>query len=83
MAQWVTGQLTNIYHISDPSLTKQALLQVIQSMKDATSLHWGTVRNAWASSMHSFEEGHLSLSHAAQRAINRLSSSRIPNAMHG
>ena len=37
----MTGQLTNIYHISDPRLSKQAVLQVIQSMKDETSLPWG------------------------------------------
>ena len=77
MAQWVTGQLTNIYHISDPSLAKQAMLQVIQSMKDATSLPWGAIRSAWASSMHSVEEGHLGWGDATQWAINRLSSSQI------
>ena len=80
MAQWVTGQLTNVYHISDPNLAKQALLQVIQSMKDATSLPWGAVRSAWASSMHSVEEGHLGWGDTTQWAINRLSSSQIAMA---
>ena len=77
MAQWVTVKLTNICHISDPSFAKQALLQVIQSMKDSTSLPWGAVRTAWASFMHSVEEGHLGWGDATQWAINRLSSSQI------
>ena len=80
VAQWVTGQLTNVYHISDPNLAKQALLQVIQSMRDATSLPWGAVRSAWASSMHSVEEGHLGWGDTTQWAINRLSSSQIAMA---
>ena len=44
MPQWMAGQLTNIYNILDHSLAKQALLQVIYSIKYATSLPWAPVR---------------------------------------
>ena len=60
LPQWVSGQLSNVYAILDPTLSKQALLQVIFAMKDAVSLPWPAVRAAWASSMHQVEEGHLS-----------------------
>ena len=80
MPQWVAGQLTNIHNISDPSLVKQALLQVIHSMRDATSLPWAAVRNAWASLMHEVEDGTLAWGDATQWAINRLSSSQISMA---
>ena len=59
LPQWITGQLTNIYHMRDQNTARQALLQVILAMKDATSLPWTAVRNAWATSMHDLEEGHL------------------------
>ena len=77
MPQWVAGQLTNIYSISDPTLVKQALLQMIFAMRDASSLPWPAVRTAWASSMHEVEEGNLSWADSTQWAINRLSSSQI------
>ena len=80
MPQWVAGQLTNIHNISDLSLAKQALLQVIYAMRDATSLPWAAVRNAWASSMREVEEGTLAWGNATQWAINRLSSSQISMA---
>ena len=38
LTQWVVGQLSNVYQIKDPNTSKQALLQVIMAMKDATSL---------------------------------------------
>ena len=38
LPQWTAGQLSNIYAISDPTLSKQALLQVIHAMRDAVSL---------------------------------------------
>ena len=60
MPQWVAGQLTNIYSISEPTLVKQAILQMVFAMRDATSLPWNAVRTAWASSMHEVEEGNLS-----------------------
>ena len=59
LPQWITGQLTNIYHMKDQTTARHALLQVILAMKDATSLPWTAVRNAWATSMHDLEEGHL------------------------
>ena len=59
LPQWIAGQLSNIYAITDPILSKQALLQVIHAMRDAASLPWPTVRAAWASSMHQIEEGIL------------------------
>ena len=60
MLEWIVGQLANVYHIADPTLSKQALLQVIYAMKDTTSLPWVAVINAWASSMHCVEENTLS-----------------------
>ena len=77
LPQWVAGQLTNIYSISDPTLVKQALLQMIFAMRDITSLPWTAIRTAWASSMHEVEEGNLWWAHSTQWAINRLSSSQI------
>ena len=59
LAQWVSGQLSNIYNIQDLSTIKHALLQMILATKDAASLPWPTVRDAWAASMHSVEEGRL------------------------
>ena len=38
--RWITGQLTNIYHMKDLTTARHALLQVILAMKDATSLPW-------------------------------------------
>ena len=57
LPQWISDQLSNIYAIPDPTLSKQALLQVIFAMRDAVSLPWPAVRAAWASSMHQVEEG--------------------------
>ena len=59
LPQWVVGQLTNIYHMKDQTTARNALLQVILAMKDATSLPWAAVRSAWATSMHDLEEGNL------------------------
>ena len=38
LPQWAVGQLSNIHQIRDPTLLRQALLQVILALKDATSL---------------------------------------------
>ena len=57
LPQWITGQLSNIYHMRDQTTAGHALLQVILAMKDATSLPWTAVRSAWAMSMHDLEEG--------------------------
>ena len=77
MPQWVAGQLTNILHIQDPLTSKQALTQVICAMKDAASLPFTAVKNAWACSMHDLEEGNLSWADSTQWAINRLSASQV------
>ena len=74
---WVTGQLLNIYYIKDHDTARHALLQTIHSMRDATSLPWPTVRNAYAVTMHDIEEGTLTWSNATQWSINRLSASQI------
>ena len=80
LTQWVVGQLSNVYQIKDPNISKQALLQVILAMKDATSLPWQVVRSAWATSMHEVEEGRLTWGDATQWALNRLSASQIAMA---
>ena len=77
LPQWVAGQLLNIYHIKDHDIARHALLQTIYSMKDAASLPWATVRNAYAVSMHEIEEGILTWSNATQWSINLLSASQI------
>ena len=77
LPQWISGQLSNIHAIADPTVSKQALLQVIHAMRDAVSLPWPAVRAAWASSMHQVEEGYLSWADATQWAINRLSASQV------
>ena len=75
--QWVSGQLTNVYNINDPALLRQALLQVIMATRDAASLPWPVVRNAWAVSMHQVEEGSLDWSQTTQWSLNRLSASQL------
>ena len=80
LPQWVVGQLSNIFHMKDPTTAKHALLQVILAMKDATSLPWPVVRGAWATSMHDLQEGHLGWQDATQWSINQLSSSQISMA---
>ena len=77
MPQWVSGQLTNIYNMHDSTMVKQALLQVILATRDATSLPWPTVRNAWATSMHELEEGSLKWSDTTQWSLNCLSTSQM------
>ena len=41
MAQWFTGQLSNVYSMKDSLTARHALLQVILAVKDATSLPCG------------------------------------------
>ena len=77
LPQWVAGQLANIYSIRDHTVARQALLQVIHSMRDATSLPWVAVRNAYSSSMHDVEEGILTWDNTTQWSLNRLSASQI------
>ena len=60
LPEWAAGQLSNILQIQDQTSAKNALLQVILSLKDAASLPWATFRSAWAISMHKIEQGTLS-----------------------
>ena len=71
------GQLSNIYLIQDPVLVKQAMLQTIQVLKDATSLPWQAVRTAYAQSMHKVEQGTMQWQDTTQWALHRISSSQI------
>ena len=80
VSEWAAGQLSNIYLIQDPILVKQAMLQAIQVLKDATSLPWQAVRTAYAQSMHQVEQGTLSWQDTTQWALNRISSSQIAMA---
>ena len=77
MAQWAVGQLSNIYNMKNPDTLRQALLQVILAIKDATSLPWPAVRNPWAASMHEVEDDTLTWGNSTQWALNRLSVSQI------
>ena len=73
LPEWAVGQLTNVHQIQDPTLLRQALLQVILDLRDATSLPWQAVRDAWSHAMHDIEEGRLTWADSTQWAINRLS----------
>ena len=77
LPQWAAGQLTNVLQIKHTALMKQALLQVVLSLRDATSLPWPVVRGAWAMSMHELEDGHLGWNDATQWSLNRLSASQL------
>ena len=77
MPHWVAGQLTNILHMQDPLTSKQTLTQVVCAMRDAVSVPFTAVKNAWACSMHELEEGNLSLVDSTQWALNRLSASQV------
>ena len=63
--------------MQDPLTSKQALTQVVCAMKDAVSLPFTAVKNAWACSMHELEEGNLSWADSTQWALNRLSASQV------
>ena len=67
----------NVLQIKDTALMKQALLQVVLSLHDASSLPWPVVRGAWAMSMHEVEDGHLGWNDATQWSLNHLSASQI------
>ena len=77
MPQWVAGQLTNIRHMQDHVIARQALIQVVAAMKDAVSIPFTSVKNAWACSMHELEEGNLAWSDSTQWALKRLSVSQV------
>ena len=58
--EWAVGQLINIFHMQNPDTIKMAWLQTILTLKDATSLPWPAVREAYGTSMHGVELGNLS-----------------------
>ena len=80
MAQWAVGQLWNIYNMKNPDTSRQVLLQV--AIRDATSLPWQAVHNAYAASMHEVEDGNLTWGDSTQWALNRLSASQIAIMIH-
>ena len=75
--QWIAGQLSNIYAISDLTLSRQALFQVIHTMRDAVLLPQPAVRTTWASFMHQIEMSDLTWPNSTQWAINRLSALQV------
>ena len=77
LPQWVAGQLTNAIQIQDNDVLRSVLNQIIFAMRDASSLPWSAVREAYASSMHEVEEGRLAWSDSTQWALNRLSASQV------
>ena len=79
LPQWAVGQLSNIHQIENPSLVKQSLLQVILALRDATSLPWQAVRNAWAHSMHDVEEGCLTWADNTQWSLNNPTPTPTPS----
>ena len=66
--------------MKDSLSARHALLQVILTVKDATSLTWGAVRSTWAISMHDLEERNLQWEDATQLAINHISASQMSMA---
>ena len=80
LAQWTSGQLSNILLVEDPALSKCMLIQMAAAMRDAVSLPWPVVRSAWAVSMFDLEEGRLGWADAMQWSLNRISNSQL--AMH-
>ena len=66
MPQWVAEQLTNILHMQNHNLAKQALLQIICAMNAAVLLPFTAIKNAWAYSMQDLEEGSLTWGDATQ-----------------
>ena len=77
LSQWRAGRLFNIYHVNDHTLTRQALMQVIHSMRDAVSLLWMAMSNSYATSMHKIEEDTLQWDNSTQWALNLLRASQV------
>ena len=73
----MAGQLTNAIQIQDNDVLRSVLTQMIFTMRDASSIPWPAVREAYASSIHGEEEGRLTWSDATQWALNRLSASQV------
>ena len=77
LAQWTSGQLSNILLVEDPALSKCMLVQMAAAMRDAVSLPWPVVRLAWAVSMSDIEEGRLGWADVMQWSLNRISNSQL------
>ena len=75
--QWVSGQLSNVLLIDDPTIARNVLTQVVLAMKDVVSLPWQVVRSAWAVSMTEIEEGHLGWADSTQWSLIRISNSQL------
>ena len=73
----MAGQLSNAIQIQDNDVLRLVLTQMIFTMRDASSIPWPAVREAYASSMHEVEKGRLTWSDATQWAVNRLSASQV------
>ena len=77
MAQWASGQLSNILLIQDFEVMKRMLTQVTMALTDAVSLPWPAVRSAWAASMTQIKDGRLSWANDTQWALNRIGMSQV------
>ena len=77
LAQWASGQLSNILLIQDFELMRHMLTQVTMALTDAASLPWPAVRSAWAASMTQVEDGRLSWANSTQWALNRIGMSQV------
>ena len=77
LAQWASGQLSNILLIQDSQLMRRMLTQVTMALTDAVSLPWPAVRSAWAASMTQVEDGRLSWANDTQWALNRIGMSQV------
>ena len=60
LPEWAVGQLFNVFHIQDPGVARQTLLQVSLALRNTTTLPWEAIRSAWENSMHEVEHGTLS-----------------------
>ena len=77
LAQWASGQLSNILLIQDYELMRLMLTQVTVALTDAVSLPWPAVRSAWKASMTQVEDGRLSWANDIKWALNRTSMSQV------
>ena len=80
LAQWTSGQLSNILLVDDPALSKCMLVQMAAAMRDTVSVPWPVGRSAWAVSVSDIEEGRLGWADTMQWSLNRISNSQL--AMH-
>ena len=77
LAQWASGQLSNILLIQDYELMRLMLTQVTMALTDAVSLPWPAVRSAWKASMTQVEDGRLSWANDTKWALNRTGMSQV------